>query len=213
MTHRLLLSCTTGLLLGLALACGGSSSAPTATTQKAATGLAYTDPTGAAGWRLVKDASSTPNRIVLNLVGPTGLRTRGVGFNLQAPSTVRFGRFANGTALGDTGVYQLLSVGSVDPSEPVALMGGVKAGNVLTAGIYQKDRGQTAPDSGAALCQIAIVFDASKGLGTGDTLALRVLKAKVIPEDIGTVTDDLLTLDKKLTMADITIAIGSLSAQ
>ncbi|HJV22321.1 MAG TPA: hypothetical protein VJ570_06480 [Holophagaceae bacterium] len=213
MTHRHLLSCTAGLLLGLALACGGSSSAPTATTRKTATGLVYTDPTGTTGWRLVKDASSTSGRIVLNLVGPTGLRTRGVGFNLQAPDTVRFGRFANGTALGDTGVYQLLSVGSADPSEPVALMGGVKAGNVLTAGIYQKDRGQSAPDSGVALCQVAIVFDSAKGLAAGDALALRVLKARVIPEDIGTTSDDLYTLDKKLTMADISIAVGSLSAQ
>jgi len=201
-----------GLVLTLSLACGGGSSSPsTAAPAAAATGLAYTDPTST-GWRLVKDASSTSTRLVLNLVGPSGLKTRGVGFNLQAPSTVKFGAFANGLAINDTGVYQLLSMAQADPNEPVALVGGVKSGNLLTAGIFQKDRAQVAQDSGVALCQIAIGFDATKGLSVGDKLPLQVTKAKAIPEDIGTVSDDLFTLDKKMKMADITIALGTLSA-
>jgi hypothetical protein len=200
------------LVLTLSLACGGGSGSPSAAAPAAAaTGLAYTNPSGSS-WRLVKDASSTPTRLVLNLVGPAGLKTRGVGFNLQAPATVKFGAFANGLAIHDLGVYQLLSVAQADPTEPVALVGGVKSGNLLTAGIFQKDRAQTAKDSGSTLCQIALVFDATKGLAMGDQLALQITKAKAIPEDIGTVTDDLFTLDKKMKMADITIAIGSLSA-
>jgi len=204
----------TSLVLGLALACGGGShSAPAAAaTAPAATGLTYANPTGS-GWRLLKDASSTSTRLVLNLVGPSGLKTRGVGFNLQAPATVKFGAFNNGLAIQDAGVYQLLSIAQADPNEPVALIGGVKPGNVLTAGIFQKDRAQSAQDSGTTLCQIAFVFDATSGLHAGDKLPLQITKAKVIPEDIGEVTDDLLTLDKKMKMADITLAIGSLSAQ
>ncbi len=213
MRTRCLSLLLSSLVLGLSLACGGGShsTSATAAAAPAATVLAYTDPTGS-GWRLLKDASSTSTRLVLNLVGPSGLRTRGVGFNLQAPATVKFGAFANGLAINDAGVYQLLSAGSVDPAEPIALVGGVKPGNLLTAGIFQKDRMQDAQDSGAPLCQIAILFDASKGLLAGDKVPLQVTKAKAIPEDIGTVTDDLFTLDKKMKMADIAIAIGSLSA-
>ena len=207
-----------GLALGLALACGGGSSntpvatAPAPTPAPAATGFSYSDPTGS-GWRLLKDASSTPTRLVLNLVGPSGLKTRGVGFNLQAPSTVRFGTFSNGLALQDAGVYQLLSAAQADPSEPIALVGGVMSGNVLTAGIFQKDRAQAAQDSGVALCQVALVFDASQGLRAGDKLTLQVSKAKVIPEDIGATSDPLYVLDQKMKMAAISLAIGSLSAQ
>jgi len=203
-----------GLVLGFSLACGGGSHSTPATsaTAPAAAGLTYTDPTGS-GWRLLKDASSTSTRLVLNLVGPSGLKTRGVGFNLQAPATVKFGAFANGLAIHDAGVYQLLSLAQADPNEPVALIGGVKPGNILTAGIFQKDRAQAAQNSGIPLCQIALVFDATSGLHAGDKLPLQITKAKVIPEDIGEATDDLLTLDKKMKMADITLAIGSLSAQ
>jgi hypothetical protein len=214
MRNRHLSLLLAGLVLGLSLACGGgSTSAPApAPAAPTATGLTYSDPTGS-GWRMLKDASSTPSRLVLNLVGPTGLKTRGVGFNLQAPTTVKFGAFANGLAIRDAGVYQLLSVAQADPNEPIALVGGVKNGNLLTAGIFQKDRAQAAQNSGTTLCQIALVFDATAGLHAGDKLPLQITKAKVIPEDIGAVTDDLLTLDKKMKMADITLAVGSLSAQ
>lgn len=197
-----------GPVLVLTLACGGSSeSSPNPAPAK---GLAYTDPAGS-GWRLVRDASSTPERLVLNLVGPSGTKTRGVGFNLQAPATVHFGAFANGLPIQDTGVYQLLSAAG-DPTEPVALVGGVKPGNLLTVGIYQKGRDQAAQDSGAPLCQVAIRFDPASKLARGEKLPLRVTKARAIPEDIGSANDDLWTLDKKLRMADLSIAVGTLSA-
>lgn len=201
------------LLLGTLLACGGGSThpaqAPATTTP--ATGLAYTDPAGT-GWRLVKDASSTPTRLVLNLVGPSGTLTRGVGFNLQGPASVKFGAFGNGLPIQDTGVYELLSAVN-DPNEPVALMGGVKKGNLLSVGIYQKDLARSAKDSGHPLCQIALEFDSAAELSTGDSLPLSIPKAKVIPEDIGTPSDDAWTLDRKMRMADISISIGTLSAR
>ena len=201
-----------GLLLPLALACGGSSSSSSATASSTpAKSLAYSDPSGP-GWRLVKDASSTSTRIVLDLVGPSGLMTRGVGFNLQASAKLKFGTFANGLPINDTGVYQLLSA-AADPNEPVALIGGVKPGNLLSVGIYQKDRAQSAQDSGSPLCQIAVVLDPALGISAGDKLPFQVVKAKAIPEDIGSVTDDLWTLNQKTRMTDITVATGTLSAK
>ena len=201
------------LFLGLALACGGGSSQPAASPAPAtpATGMAYTDPT-ASGWRLVKDTSSTTTHLVLNLVGPAGFKTRGVGFNLQGPSSIKFGAFDNGLPIRDTGVYELLSAAN-DPNEPVALIGGVKKGNLLSVGIYQKDLAHGAKDSGSPLCQIALEFNASAGLATGDVLPLAVPKAKVIPEDIGSPSDAAWTLDQKMRMADIQIAVGTLSAR
>ena len=198
-------------LLALGLACGGASSTASVAPRPAAKALAYADPQGS-GWRLVKDAASTPTRLVLDLVGPAGLKTRGVGFNLQAGDGVAFGAFANGLPIADTGVYPLLSA-AADPNEPVALVGGVKAGNLLSVGIYEKDRAQPAQDSGVALCQIAIVLTPGKGLAAGDGVPLTVVKAKAVPEDIGAVSDDLWTLNQKMRMADIQIATGALTAR
>lgn len=205
-TSSLLLS---GLLLGLTLACGGGHPAPTAAATPA-TGLTYADPTGT-GWRLVKDPASTPTRLVLALVGPAGTRTRGAGFNVQGAPQVAFQTFASGLLVEDTGVYQLLS-GALDPNEPVARVGGVKPGNVLSVGVYQKGREQDAKDSGAPLFRIALSLKAGTSLGSGTSLPLAVLKAKAIPEDIGQPTDDPFTLDKKLRMTDLTVAVGTLTA-
>lgn len=207
-THSLAL---TGLLLSLGLACGGGSSSPQAVATPAATGLTYTNP-ATTGWRLDRDASSTSNRLVLNLVGPSGTRTRGVGFNLKGAEGVKFGTFANGLPIEDAGVYQLLS-SALDANEPVALVGGVKSGNLLSVGIYQKGRDQGAKDSNATLCRIVLSLDAASKLTSGTALSLTVTKSKVIPEDIGATTDDAWTLDKKLRMADITVAVGTLTAQ
>ncbi len=207
-----LLSPALALLLGLA--CGGGSHSappPAAPAPAPAQSLVYTNPTGT-GWRLVKDPSSTATQLVLNLVGPAGLMTRGVGFNLQGPAGVKFVTFSNGLPINDAGIYQLQALGSTDPSEPLAITGGVQKGNLLSVGIFQKDRDQAAQDSGTTLCQIALQLDAAAKPSAGTTLALTIPKAKVIPADIGAVTDDLWTLDKKMRMTDITIAVGTLTA-
>lgn len=207
-----LLAPALALLLGLACGGGSHSAAPTpAPAPNPAQGLTYTNPAGS-GWRLVKDPSSTATKVVLNLVGPAGLKTRGVGFNLQAPAGVTFAAFSDGLPIRDTGVYQLQTLDATDPSEPLAITGGVKKGNLLSVGIYQKDRDQPAQDSGAALCQIALQFDAAAGLKAGTSLTLTIPKAKAIPEDIGAITDDLWILDRKMRMTDLSIAVGTLTA-
>lgn len=229
-----------GLLLGLTSACGETVVAPpppadlgtppaplvppasTALAPPAAppaakaTGLDYTDPSGT-GWRLVKDASSTSTRVVLNLVGPAGLMSRGAGFNLKAPASVRFVRFTETDfPVKDGGVYELgntAPVGELNPLEPVLLAGGVKPGNLLTVGIFQKDRRANAKDSGAPLLQIAFELDAAADLTVGQELPLAITKSKYQAEDIGafsvTPTYEMIA---KAPLEDMSIALGSLRA-
>ena len=213
-----------GLVLSLLLACGGSHTSPAPAPPPApAVGFAYTDPTGT-GWRLVKDTQSTPTRLLLNLVGPAGLKTRGVGFNLKAPAAVRFGDFAETHwPIKDLGIYELWNTtpypgdGSVtpgsDPLEPKLLAGGVKTGNVLTVGIFQKDRRATAKDSGHALCQIALEFDPAANLSAGDAVTLALTKAKYMDEDIGAFAiSPTLEMAQKAVLKDMAISVGVLRA-
>jgi len=165
----------------LLAACADSAPAPRAST------LHYADP-APGGWRLVRDPSSTPSRLVLALVGPEELKTRGAGFNLKAPPSVRFRAFeSTGFPVEDTGVYALLNKEpeEVDPQEPRLLAGGVKAGNVLTVGVFQKDRRHDAQPSGVPLLRIALELDPGALPRPGTPLPLEVLKTKYSPEDIG----------------------------
>lgn len=210
------------LLLGFLTACGGGSDSapqtPGTVPAAAATGLAYSDPTGS-GWRLVKDASSTSTRLVLNLVGPVGVKSRGVGFNLKAGDGISFGLFPNDWHAKDTGVFQLLNYHRsadfpADEPEPVFFAAGVKSGNLLTVGIFQKDRLIDAKVVSSPLVQIALELPTGSKLGSGDTVTLAVTKAKMIPEDIGAMTQDGWYSESELLakskMQDIQVAVGTL---
>ena len=210
MRLRLLPCACSGLALSLFLACSGSSdstpAAPVATPPAAAVGLAYANP-AAGGWTLVKDASSTATRLVLNLVGPPGLLTRGVGFNIQAPAGLKFDTFADGLPIHDTKVFNLQSA-APGQADPVALAGGLLPGNILTVGIFQKGQDQPAVDAGAALCQIALKLDTTAGITAGQKLTLTVPKARIIPQDLGKPTDSMFVLSRKLKLQDITVNLG-----
>jgi len=71
-------------LLTVWIGCGGgsSSSAP-GTLPPPAPSLSYTDPPSSGGYRLVKDAASTPSKLVLNLMGPSGQSGKGIGFTFS----------------------------------------------------------------------------------------------------------------------------------
>jgi len=224
----------TGLLISLALACGGGSHTtapldPASASADRNRGLTYTDPKGL-GWRLVKDDSSSATRVVLNLVGPAGLKTRGVGFNLKLPAItpVRFGKFetgdrvTTGLPIRDTGAYFLLNSdpandGSVppgqDPLEPKLLAGAVKKGNLLTVGIFQKDRREPAKDSGRPLCQIALELDRDSDfhMANMNTISLTITKAKYMAEDVGAFSiQPTYEMAAKAKLVDMTVEVGSL---
>jgi hypothetical protein len=220
------------LVLSFALAatlaaCGGDgNSTPPAPPPPAVapTHLTYTDPTST-GWRLVKDASSTDTRIVLNLVGPAGTQTRGVGFNLKKGMGLAFGKFGSAYA-HDTGVFQLKGTNSNFESfagtdaDPVLFVSApLKSGDVLSTGIFQKDRTNVPKDSVAPLVQVAVTLgDLSKlNLATvnasTDPYGLHVVKARIVPADIGGM-DFQLTAEviSKARMQDITVDTGTLTA-
>ena len=228
------------LLLGGLLACGGAYTPPPApaapATPAAASSLVYTDP-GGSGWRLVKDASSTATHLVLNLVGPTGGRARGVGFNLRAGGPVAFhkfhdvtttpGTYARDLYVRDTGVFQLKYKNSRYQTdltwmyEPVLIAGGIKEeGRLLTVGLYQKDRLQDAQpvDGATGVLQIGLDLPASGGPLTGEVIPLTVVRARTIPAFIGDYPTDVNHVDwssvlNHFRMDDIQIAVGSLHAQ
>jgi len=199
------------LLLGLSIAaCGGSSSSAPAQ------GLDYTNPTGS-GWRLVKSPASTPTRLVLDLVGPSGLKSRGAGFNLSAPASVHFLRFeTTGFPVETSGVYELLNTApsdAPDPLEPRLLAGAVKPGNMLTVGVFQKDRRATAKESGVPLLQIALALDPAARLHAGDVVPLEIRKARHQAEDIGAFSPTpTLEQQQKAHLVDMPVAVGTLHA-
>jgi hypothetical protein len=174
-----------------------------------ATQLQYTDPKSS-DWRLVKDPATTKSRLVLALVGPSGTTGRGVGFNLQAGTAARWSTFQSGLPVDDAGVFELLNSqpDPTSPDDPILLDGGVMEGNILTVGIFQKDRRVSAKDVGSPLLRIAIELGANAKSGA---IPLQVLKAKMLPGDIGNLNSQL-DLFNKSHLNSITIALGTLQA-
>jgi len=229
MNNKLLLS----FLFAATLAgCGGDDGsapppppAPAPAPLVAPTHLTYTDPTSS-GWRLVKDASSTDTTIVLDLVGPAGTQTRGVGFNLQRGMGLAFSTFPTGAYALDTGVFQLKGTNTNFESfagtaaDPVLFVSApLKSGNVLSTGIFQKDRTNVPKDSAAPLVQVAVsladftqVTVASVN-ASADPYGLHVIKARIVPSDIAGL-DFVLSAEviAKARMVDITVDTGTITA-
>jgi hypothetical protein len=209
------------LAITLVAGCGGGSdSAPaSAPGSKVATSISYTDPSGS-GWRLVKQESSTSTRVVLGLVGPSGTTSRGVGFNIGAGYGVHFATFTDGNYAKDTGVFQLKgSNPNFEPyagtdADPVLFASRLKGDKLLTTGIFQKDRSYSAKPLAAPVVQIAIELDQLTRLTQGAQVSLTVLKARMVPADIGGMDFqlDMETL-AKAKMQDITVEVGRLTAQ
>ena len=121
--------------LGLALACGGGGggqSQPNPTPTTWASTLVYTDPV-ATGFRLVKNPTlSTPTKVVLDLMGPSGQTGQGVAFMLKTDAAL-----ASWTQPpGASGLVQNVAfdLGSGTP----ALVGKDKGSGVLEGAIFQK---------------------------------------------------------------------------
>jgi len=214
MNIRILISCA---VLGLVSACGsGRTSAPAPVAVMQST-LSYVDPSGA-GWKLVRDYTSTSTRLVLDLVGPANLKSRGVGFNLKRGGGLAFATFADGAYAQDTGVFELKGSNSNfepyagTPADPVLFVAApLPSGDVLSTGIFQKDRTYAAKSLTQPLVQVALEL-APGGSANGPLVALQVVKARMIPEDIGgfELTP---TVIAKAKMVDIDVAVGTITVQ
>ncbi|HJV89486.1 MAG TPA: hypothetical protein VJ623_04200 [Holophagaceae bacterium] len=210
------------LVVVLGLACGGGSGSSGAVAASSK-GLSYTDPTGT-GWRLVKDAASTPQRLVLTLMGPSGEFGRGVGFNLRTDGSVTFGKLG-GEYLQDVGVFRLGNktgpiglFGQQVVKDVYASGGGLKeGGNLLTVGAFQKDRRWPAVPLDQPLMRIAIEFDPVKTaeLLKGSMIPLQVVRARSIPEYIGEVpgtpTFSYGSVVNNYRIDEIHVAVGTLT--
>ena len=202
-------------LLLFALAAFAAVACSSSTSNNTATQLSYTNPSTDAGtWQLVQDPSSTSSELVLALVGPAGVKTRGVGFNLQADPSIHFMAFDGGIPAEDTGVYQLKAAISdpnlpADIAEPTFMSAGVKPGNLLTVGIFQKDRTLDSVDSSVAVVRIKLGLAANAKPGT---LGLKVVKAKVMPDDIGGSSNGQ-SIVQKSNLAPVVISVGTLQAK
>jgi hypothetical protein len=95
----------------------------------------------------------------------------------------------------------------------------LKSGDVLSTGIFQKDRTNAAKDSSVPLVQVAVTLadfakiSASALAASSDPYGLHVIKARILPADIGGM-DFALSVDviKKAKMIDIAVDAGAITA-
>lgn len=177
------------LALGALLACGGGGSSSSAS---AAAGLAYSDPSPAAGqWSLRRDPASSATHLILDLVPPADAQAGfGLAFSLSLPPTsATWSR----VEAGDAELVQ---------NQAYALGGGVQllksssASGTLRAGLFQKGLATPPlPHSAGPVARIAL--DLAPGAAPG-TLAL-------VPSG----TQEL----RSSGMQPITLAVGTLSAR
>jgi len=176
-----------GILVGL-LACGGKSTPSAPTAAVPAQQLSYTNPP-AAGYRLVKDESSTASHLVLKLVGPSGAQIKGGVFTLNADtSKAVWGNPGSATLVQEGGALAL--------GAGTKLMKGKVSGQALEAAIFQK--GTVAPATLGQLPILAVALD---------------LKAGATKGQVTLTSPDAQILDAAGKTQTVTVVLGTLSAE
>lgn len=168
-------------LLGIAalVGCGGGGGGSAPPPPAAVSTLVYTAPTsvGAAEFQWVKNATkSTASHLVLDLIGPTGVSGRGVGFYLSADANkVTWSKVDPTDA--ELVRNEVFSLGSGSP-----LLKAKFAGDQLQAGVYQKDATAAAKTFSASTVLVSVALDLKAGAATGAvTLSSVANKSLLLP--------------------------------
>jgi len=178
------------ILLALAVACGGGGGGnPPPPPPTTATALAYTDPVST-GYRLLRNATlSTPSRLVLDLVGPSGLNGQGLAFILTAdPAKVSWVQPPNATGLVQNLIFDPGGASQV-------LTSADKGGGALHGAVFRK---AGAVPLGQPLARISLA-----------------LKANAVPVNstVGITLTEGNTLSDTGTVLPLTLATGTLIAK
>lgn len=132
------------LALGTLMACSGKHSAPQAPT------LTYSNPSSD-GFCLVKQTTSTPERLVLGLQGPNGTAIRGALVSPTVDGTrVSWAPF-EGTSYVQEG-------GALDMGSGIKLLRGQVSGNTLEAAAFQKGTTSAATLGANPILRIALTL-------------------------------------------------------
>ncbi len=177
-TMRIKLTLSTLVLAGLAACSGGGGGGGTTPTpsKTIADRLDYTNPS-AGTYTLVKDASlSSSTHLVLNLLGPAGTATTGVGFYLSADSTkVTWTKPAGSdTILAHNGLFDLGSA----PQMAVAKT--VGSGDQLQVGYFQKGTTKAAVTLSATSILASVALDLKANIPVGTTVNLSAISGKAV---------------------------------
>jgi hypothetical protein len=172
-------------LAGL-LACGGADSSK---PQPAST-LTYQAPT-ASSYRLEASPSSTPTQLVLNLMGPTGAKARGVTVHLSCDGQ-------KAAWVAPSGATGLVKPGAVfDLGTGTPLFVGKASGQELDIALFQKGGTPAATLAGQPICTVAL--NLRPGIAPGDVMLA--------------VRPGCQVLDEAGTTSSIAVAVGRIVAQ
>lgn len=176
MTTRIQWTLSGLVLMGL-VACsgggGGITTPPPPPPKTIADRLDYTNPTSGT-YTLVKDASSTSSHLVLNLMGPAGTSTTGVGFYLSADtSKVTWVKPASSDALLARNV--IFDLGTT-PQLAVAKA----SGNQLQVAYYQKGTSKPAVTLTATSILASVALDLKANVPVGTAVTLSALLGKAV---------------------------------
>jgi hypothetical protein len=188
------------LSLALLSACGGGGGGSTASSGTTpppppASALSYQDP-AATGFRFVKNTSaSTGTHLVLDLIGPSGTPAKGVAFFMMADTSKV--TWVHPTPSDTSGSH--IAAGTVFPlGSGAKLLADKVNGNQLQVGIFQK--GGSATTIGTTpILSLALNLNSSAAKGTVSFGPASGKQAKQMNADG--------------TLSDITINVGTLSAQ
>lgn len=177
--------------LTLLLACGGGGGGGS-TTPATATSLSYTDPTSSGTFLLKKNAKSTANKLVLDLVAVNAGNGAGVAFHLTADASRAAWAKVEDT---DTEYVKNGSVFALG-NEPQAFKGKV-SGNVLQVVVSQKGQAGSPPLNGtlasvaltlkSGIAPGAVTLDVVTGkaqalMSTGDPVAMPITKGALVAQ-------------------------------